>query len=365
MKKVAILGAGLTGRLLALLLADLPERFQVSLFEQSTIDDNKTTGMIAAAMVAPVAESVNASKHITHMGQCALEMWPELLHHLELGNLYSQHGTLVVAHRQDVADLQHFQQRIDVNVDSVKPLSPNEIMELEPELTTPFSHGLWLRDEAHIANYQLYQRTAKSIEDSDIELLEHCRATLAKTDNQWHVVTEYCDETPDIIIDCRGLGARQQWQHDDTRLRGVRGEIIRVVAPDVHLDRPVRLMHPRYPLYIVPKGNGHFVIGATEIESEDDKRPTVRSAMELLSAAYSLHKGFAEAEIVAISAACRPTLSDNEPSIYLNSNLIQVNGLYRHGYLVTPYIIDQVLHQLDVESFTRQRIPPDEVLIKR
>jgi hypothetical protein len=57
-------------------------------------------------------------------------------------------------------------------------------------------------------------------------------------------------------------------------------------------------VHPRYPLYIAPKpGHGVFVIGATEIESEDMSPASVRSTLELLSAAYAVHSGFAEARI--------------------------------------------------------------------
>ena len=68
--------------------------------------------------------------------------------------------------------------------------------------------------------------------------------------------------------------------------------MIRLHAPEVSLRRPVRLMHPRYPLYIAPKPDHVFVIGATEIESEDTSPASVRSTLELLSAAYSLHSGF-------------------------------------------------------------------------
>ena len=51
---------------------------------------------------------------------------------------------------------------------------------------------------------------------------------------------------PDWVFDCRGLGARDHW----TQLRGVRGEVLRLYAPEVTLQRPTRLIHPRYPIYI-------------------------------------------------------------------------------------------------------------------
>lgn len=101
-------------------------------------------------------------------------------------------------------------------------------------------------------------------------------------------------------------------------------------------------MHPRYQLYIAPKGKGFYVVGATEIESDDDASMTVRSAMELLSAAYSVHPGFAEANIRQHISQCRPAFSDNQPQISLNESLIQVNGLFRHGFLIAPVVLAQM-----------------------
>jgi glycine oxidase len=130
-------------------------------------------------------------------------------------------------------------------------------------------------------------------------------------------------------------------------LRGVRGEVIRVHAPEVSLSRPTRLVHPRYPIYIAPKPEHLFVIGATEIESDDMSNASVRSTLELLSAAYSVHSGFAEARIVEIAAQCRPTLPDNLPAVRLPApGVMQINGLYRHGFMIAPALLDIALELL-------------------
>src|SRR4030095_2253162 len=114
------------------------------------------------------------------------------------------------------------------------------------------------------------------------ELLAALHATLQAMPPvrlHWHSARSLDDfrpgehRQPDRVFDCRGLGARPQWP----ALRGVRGEVIRVHAPDVLLRRPTRLVHPRYPLYIAPKPEGVFVIGATEIESDDRSPASVRS----------------------------------------------------------------------------------------
>lgn len=350
MQKIAILGAGLIGRSVALLLQP---KFAVSLYEKNTINDSNTTGLLAAAMIAPTAESVIASDSIVNMGSCAQQLWPKLLSQLNLDNLYQNKGSLILAHRQDMSDLEHFKQRLSEQSKSqVRALSRFDITRLEPELSHQFAAGLFIESEGQLDNKGYYQATSKMIQNSDIHLHEHTDINIADL-----------PESYDWIIDCRGLGSKSEVLQIKSKLRGVRGEVVRVRAPEVELTRPIRIMHPRHPIYIAPKPNQEFVIGATEIESEDDKQATVRSTLELLSAAYSTHKGFAEAEILSVKAGLRPTFLDNEPKITKSGNFIQINGLYRHGYLLAPYILQQVLLLLDPSlSFCHQQSLDQELI---
>jgi glycine oxidase len=168
---------------------------------------------------------------------------------------------------------------------------------------------------------------------------------------EWHGAT-----SDDVVIDCRGLAARDSLP----RLRGVRGERLLVATHDVKLSRPVRLLHPRHPIYVVPWSGGRFLVGATMIESEDDGPVTVRSALELLGAAYALHPGFGEAQILETGAGVRPAFPDNVPRAIVRDRgrRIIVNGAYRHGFLLAPvlaetvtaYLVDQTPHPLLVEE---------------
>ena len=129
--------------------------------------------------------------------------------------------------------------------------------------------------------------------------------------------------------------------------------MIRLHAPEVTLQRPTRLIHPRYPIYIAPKPDHVFVIGATEIETEDLSPASVRSTLELLSAAYTVHSGFAEARILEISTQARPTLANNLPAIrQLGDRTLQINGLYRHGFLIAPAMLDIVLEWVQSHKTT-------------
>ena len=175
---------------------------------------------------------------------------------------------------------------------------------------------------------------------------------LAHSDVTWHQeskVTHVSDgsitvedegKTFDWVFDARGLGAQEEMDG----LRGVRGEVFWLDASEIIITRPTRMLHPRYKIYIVPRPNNRYVIGATEIESEDKSPMSVRSSLELLSAVYSMHSGFAEARIVNMLTNCRPTLRDNLPKIEHSTKMTRINGLYRHGYLLAPAVVEEALN---------------------
>lgn len=336
-----VLGAGLMGRLLAWQLAQ--RGYTVDLYDAGGPDAQGSAARVAAAMLAPLAESAITEPSVVRMGHYALSRWPELLAQLSTPVFFQQEGTLILWHRQDAAEASRFSRQLQASQEKIPALAPAQsldaraVSQLEPSLGTRFAHGLYLPGEGQLDNRQL------------LNALLHELASLESVRLHWNTPRTLEDFNPeksdktgqaDWVFDCRGLGARQQWPD----LRGVRGEVARVHAPEVHLHRPTRLIHPRYPLYIAPKPDHVFVIGATEIESEDLSPPSVRSTLELLSAAYSVHTGFAEARILEIATQCRPTLSDNLPAIrHLGPRVLQINGLYRHGFMISPAVLDVVL----------------------
>src|SRR4029453_327219 len=145
-----------------------------------------------------------------------------------------------------------------------------------------------------------------------------------------------------IVIDCRGLSARDE----QPEVRGVKGEMIIVETSEVELSRPVRLIHPRWPLYVIPRGDNKFMLGATSIEAEDNG-VSVRSALELLGAAYAVHPAFGEARIVEIGSGLGPAFPDNLPRIAVDNRKITVNGLYRHGFLLAPALAELTLSYVE------------------
>lgn len=332
----SVLGAGLMGRLMALALARAG--CQVAVFDAAGPGGDGAAARVAAAMLAPLAESAVAPASVVRMGHHALARWPALLASLDTPVFFQREGTLVLWHRQDAAEAAHLARVLERTGQQVPALAAMErvdthrIAALEPALGNRFTQGLFLPDEGQLDNRALLDalRTA-------LEAMPNVRL-------HWHDARSPDDFSPapsERVIDCRGLGA--QWPS----LRGVRGEVIRVHAPEVALTRPVRLVHPRYPLYIAPKPEGVFVIGATEIESADLSPASVRSTLELLSAAYAVHSAFAEARILEIATQCRPTLPDNLPALRQpHPRVLQINGLYRHGFMIAPAMLDMAMELL-------------------
>ncbi len=338
--KIAIVGAGLIGRLLAWQL--LKHRCQVDLYDRDQGDASQSAAAIAAAMLAPVSEAVDAEPVVYRQGLAALGIWKTWVDELNLTTSIATelnvNGSIVVSHRQDQGDFQRFVQRLrshaDIRNNSFGIINKSQLSQLEPELCENFASACYLEDEGCLDNSALLEALAAAITQRGGRWHYSHQVTHLRADNCMQVFAGV-----DRIIDCRGFGARE----DTQSLRGVRGEVIRVFAPEVYLSRPVRLMHPRYKLYIAPKPGHEYVIGATQIESESEHPVTVRSGLELLSALYSVHTGFSEAEILSQSARCRPAFADNLPAIRQQGEFVSINGLYRHGYLLSPVVIQQAL----------------------
>ncbi|HSW19892.1 MAG TPA: FAD-dependent oxidoreductase, partial [Ramlibacter sp.] len=146
----------------------------------------------------------------------------------------------------------------------------------------------------------------------------------------------------DWVFDVRGTGARPQMP-----VRGVRGEIFWLHAPGLSLRRPLRLLHPRHRVYLVPREGDMVVVGASEIESEDRSPVSVRSTVELLAAAHSIVPELAEARIVHSEANLRPALPDNLPCVQTQPGITRINGLFRHGWLIAPALVEDALASMD------------------
>jgi len=321
MSSVTIIGAGIAGLWQAYALAKAG--FAVRLLEQG--DDTLSVGCSwrAGGMLAPYCEAEVAEPLVVRLGLRSLELWKTVLPE------FSQNGTLVVAPPRDPASLQRFGRLTDGH----ETLDAKALAHLEPALAGRFNTGLFYPAEAHVDPRQVMPMLLQAIRDLGVAIEFQRQATLNDTDT---------DTDTDWRIDCRGLAAQDSWPE----LRGVKGEMILIKSADVQLQRPVRLLHHRHPIYVVPRAEGVFMIGATTIESDAGGGVSLRSAGELLTLAYSLHPAFAEAEILELNAGLRPAFPDHRPQVRVRNHQLFVNGLYRHGFLLAPALAELTVNYL-------------------
>jgi glycine oxidase len=322
-KSITVVGAGIVGLWQTLLLARAGHT--VHLIERSQADAplDGSASRYAGAMLSPDCEGEAAPPLVRDQGRLAIEAWRDVYPDI------SQRGSLVVAATRDQGELKRFARATQHH----RVLDPAALMALEPDLGGRFDGALFYPGEAHMSA------------PAALAFLK-CAVIQAGATVTFGVAAEpekiARNAPPDsLVIDCRGYGARDNLK----QLRGVRGERIVVQARDVVLTRPVRLLHPRVPLYVVPWPDQNFMIGASVIESDDDGPMTVRSALDLLGAAYALHPGFGEASILDLGAGVRPALPDNVPRVRVSREraLIEVNGAFRHGFLLAPVLAQAVV----------------------
>jgi glycine oxidase len=335
MMQAGIVGMGIMGRLLALALYNAG--WQVSLFDEQQGDNNCSS--IAAGLLTPFSECDKADPVIFRLGQESVaHYWPNILKQLIEPVYFQQAGCLVVHHPHDKAEWQHFSRRINSKLptgDYFQHLSKESLMQLEPELDK-FETAYYFPHEAQIDCQSVMHTLKKYLQAQGISF--RCNTHLTSLLSR-RIMTQKKTYEFDYVFDCRGMGARTIFSD----LRAVRGELIHLYAPNVQLQRPIRFLHPRYSLYIIPRPGNIYIIGASEIEAEDYSPISVRTSLELMTAAYYLHPGFAEARIIETRTHCRPTLASHSPCINHEEGLIAVNGLYRHGFLIAPAVVEEIL----------------------
>lgn len=336
---IAIAGVGLVGRVLALNL--LRRGHTLTLFDEDSAYGDKAAGMTAAGMLAVFAELESAESSIFESGKRSIELWPGLLAQLDISDAYQLKGSIITAHPQDVTELDHFIDTLKSKVDEasdIQMLNKEEIVALEPDLDQ-HAKAFYIPHEGQVDAQRFMQVSSDYLlNHPDVIWNEETRVDSVSSGT---ITFEGKSENYDWVFDTRGLGANAELEN----LRGVRGEVFWLDAPEVNITRPTRMLHPRYKIYIVPRPNNRYIIGATEIESEDKSPMSVRSSLELLSAVYSMHTGFAEARIVNMLTNCRPAMKDNLPKIENSDRLTRINGLYRHGYLLAPAVVEQALNE--------------------
>ncbi|HEY0821126.1 MAG TPA: FAD-dependent oxidoreductase [Rhizobacter sp.] len=361
--RIAIAGAGVLGRLLAWRLARDGHTVQVVDPAHgpeapplgNTLAHPVAAGYTAAGLLSPLAELDHAEPELAALGWRSILRWRDVVAALAPQapqTLLRVQGSLLVAHSADLGSAL----RVMVKLRSAAQSDPgawpapeivpaSELRVMEPELLPGLS-AWWLPGEGQLEPRLLLDALAAQAPG----VHWHWGQRVTQVHPGCLQIDARQRITCDLAIDVRGLGARGDktgpGTHDEgSGLRGVRGELVWLHAPGVNLRHPVRLLHPRHRVYIVPRAHGHIVVGASEIESEDRSPVSLRSAVELMAAAHSVLPGLAEARIVHLDTNLRPAWPDHRPRIESSPGLLRITGLYRHGWLLAPALVDDALAQ--------------------
>ncbi len=364
MARIGIAGAGVLGRLLAWHISRAGHEVCVvdaaagpqapALSAAAPSSALRPAGFTAAGMLSPLAELDHADGRIAALGWRSLPLWAAVVASLPANApLLRCHGSLLLAHRSDLGSAQRVLARLQAaaGADAAQPLTADALRALEPALANGLQ-GWLLPGEGQVMPRELLQALA-----------DHA------TGVQWHWGRQATDVRPgaitlddgstlhcDLAIDVRGLGARSA----SLNLRGVRGEILWLHAPGVALHRPVRLLHPRHRIYLVPRPDDVVVVGASEIESEDRSPISLRTAVELMSAAHSVLPELAEARLLHHDTQLRPATADHLPHLHHERGLLRINGLFRHGWLIAPALVQDALHMTGLDTPAPQPVTPSE-----
>ncbi|MDC0535525.1 FAD-binding oxidoreductase [Francisellaceae bacterium] len=333
---VTVVGAGCAGRTMVLSLLRNFSNIQLNLLDENPLSSKLSCGYAAAGMVAPYSEAATLGESKLYLdGLKSLKLWPLLLEQLESPErIFKQNGTLVLAHPNDQSDFQYFSRQLSSCIECNSNdylVAPIELEKVEKSLPVNKFH----RESIHFDR------------EACIQVPEFYKATTTyfQSHPNVHIRQQKINEIhpknfneSDFIIDCRGMGK----SYFDESIRGLRGESIVVYAPDVDIKHTIRLIHPRYPIYITPRSNNIYYIGATTVENTDSSEISVKSTMELLSALYVVHPGFSESRILKLISQVRPATQSGYPEVNWENNVVSINGLNRHGYLLSPVICNQV-----------------------
>lgn len=363
---VGVAGSGLVGRLLAWRLAQAGHRVQVFEAAPDALPQLRSqagegawpraAGFTAAGMLSPLAELDNAEPQVAALGWRSLQLWRRWCAELPGAPRLSVNGSLLLAHRADAGAAQRVLDRLHAATrtpqwqqaspsDGVQALELAQLHALEPAVQGPAL--AWLLP-------------GEGLIDTVAAMAALHAAALASGRVQWHgasavqaVLTGSGTDSGarlrladgrvlgfDAVVDARGVGAADDWP-----VRGVRGEVVHLDCPGHGLRRPLRLLHPRHRVYVVPRSERTVLVGASEIESEDRSPMSLRSAVELMAAAHSVVPALAEARITALDVNLRPALPDNKPMIDWRDGRLAINGLFRHGWLLAPALVEQALQR--------------------
>jgi glycine oxidase len=350
---VAIVGGGIIG--LATAWRARARGMAVTVLERDTTGQG--TSHVAAGMLAPVAEAEfgEAGRRLLELGLRSAEMWPGFAAELKEASGEDvglrRSGTLVLARDEDEArELERqlvFRRSLGLHAER---LLPSAAREREPALAPTVRLALEAPNDHSVDPRLVLEALRCACAREGVQIREHTAVRSVELDGAGERVTGV------MLLDGERVSAGQvvmaagAWTDQveglpsaaQVPVRPVKGQILRLRDPAGPglLARIVRFEGG----YLVPRGDGRYVLGATVEERGFELEPTAGGVYELLRDAHELVPGLSELRIEELSVGLRPGTPDNAPAIGAGAlpGLVWATGHHRNGILLAPLTAELV-----------------------
>jgi glycine oxidase len=312
---------------------------------------------VAAGMLAPVGELAFGEPELLKLTMAAAEIYPDFVAELEaasgLSTGYRRDGALHVAFdRDEAAELRrvHELQR-SLGLDA-EWLPPRRCREVEPALTPSFNGGVHAPGEGSVDPRALVAALLAALQIEGVEMLtgSDVEAALYEGERIAGVRTGSGAElrSAAVVLAAGAWSGQAEWLPEAARppVRPVKGQILELRARDGVVPSHGIVASER--VYLVPRPDGHLIVGATVEEQGFDTTVTAGGVHELLREAYRLLPEVAEMELVEATAGLRPATPDNLPRVGPSGidGLLWATGHYRNGILLAPLAANLIVEQL-------------------
>jgi glycine oxidase len=369
---VAVIGGGVIG--LAVAWRAAQRGLGVVVLERG--EPGGGTSRLAAGMLAPSAEADASEQALLSLGLASAAAWPafadELADASGAGFGYLRCGTVLAARDSDEAEALEreldLRRRLELDV---RRLVPSAARRLEPSLAPGLRLALELPGDHAVDPRLLTTALLAAVRRAGGRVLESTEvAELLVASGRVEGVVLAGGERIDaehVVIAAGPWSGQLAGLPEAARVpvRPVKGQILRLHdqgGPGL-LTRVLRWAGG----YVVPRGDGRYVVGATTEERGFDTTVTAGATFEILRDAVELLPGIKELVIDELSAGLRPATPDNRPALGQGAlaGLHWATGHYRGGILLAPITAELVLASLMGEPppqlaapFAPQRFAP-------
>ena len=346
--RVAIVGGGIIGLGLGWQLARRGR--PVTVFDKDTA--GRAASWVAAGMLAPVSEFGFENEDFLRFGQKSLELFPRFLDELAQDSgrrvKLDTRGTMMVGfHRDDTERIRRIYNFREHRGLPVTWLTGTEAREIEPLLSPKAASAMWIPEDHQVDNRDVVDALKLALTAAGGELVEETAVKAIRTENGrcTGVVTSTTGQAENLIHDAgttviaagcwSGLIEGIPEEIAPPGVRPVKGQIVSLLTDETYeFKRVIRAPDA----YILPKGDGRLLIGATEEEMGFDTTPTAGPVMRLIERAWEAVPSIYDLPIERIDAGLRPGTRDHEPLIGETGmeGLVYATGHYRHGILLAP-----------------------------